>query len=135
MGYVSKVMPPYAVRDWCAQMRKYGHFRIDAEIAHFTGLTESQLASIKYQGAGAGTRDKCIAALGRVRPAEAETKPEPKPEPKVSEVPEVDPRGPHGEVMRLIMLHRSLPVNERTLGRAATAEERAAFLRRQKRGS
>jgi len=133
MGYVSKVMPPYAARDWCAQMRRFGHFRTDAEIAEFAGLTAYHLSSIKAQGAGAKTRDKLLTALARIRPC-SPSGAVPEQAMMTLDMPEVDPRGPHGEVMRLIMMHRSLPVNERTLGRAATAEERAAFLRRQKRG-
>lgn len=127
-------MPGYQVKGWVADMKRFGGFKTDEEIAKFAGIKPTSLRVAKYNGAGKPFKAKCAAALSRVRPVTMMPKPVPKPVLNALDLPEVDPRGPHGEVMRLIMMHRSLPEDQRTLGRAATTEERAAFLRRQKRG-
>lgn len=142
MAYVSKTFPPDEVRHLCSLIRKHGQFKKEREVAFYIGITAAYLTSIKCQGGGKKAKAKFQAALDRVRKEYGDTDqalvtvdtPCTKTMSVPIDMPEVDPRGPNGDVLRLILMHRSLPEDQRTLGRAATPEERAAFLRRRKWG-
>lgn len=127
MSIPGRYMSPYKVKQWVADMRRHLAANKDIEIAIYAGIRPSLFWNIVAEGCDRETAEKCKAALTRaindpsLRPA--------------GDTPEraFNPLR-YAHVTRLLEMHRTTPVSERVFGRACTKEERAAFLRRSKRG-
>lgn len=128
MGKPGSYMSPYKVKQWVADMRRYiGGEKEYHEIALYAGIRHSVMIGMIMDGCDKSMAKRCQAALTRAMN---------NPSLRSDESTPTSTYNPlrYAHVTRLLEMHRKTPVAKRLFGRAATPEERAAFLRRQKRG-
>lgn len=128
MGLPQRYMSPYQVKQWVADMRRLiGGEKEYYDVALYAGIKAELLVDMIMEGCDKDMSRRCEQALTRAKNDPSLTPDTDTPERAFN---------PHryANVTRLLEMHRTTPVSQRVFGRAYTKEERAAFLRRQKRG-